>query len=151
MQLNPRVWQELRHTNLAELAQQAPHLLVSDGASSAANMAAGGSTVAANAGDSRTSGSGAGLQASADRSSRSAGSSGRQSSMHDVARSRRVVEAMQLSPEQRAALGKVCPRDMAGMWVMTSLLQHCKAEFDHSSALRMCAFDALSIQEVYAT
>lgn len=124
LQLNPRVWQELRHTNLAELAKQAPHLLpASDSASSGADTAAGGSPAAAGASDSETSGSGAGLQASADKSTRSAGSSGRQSSMHDAARCRRVVEAMQLSPEQRAALSKVCHRDSAAIGVTTRALQ----------------------------
>lgn len=114
LQLNPRVWQELRHTNLAELAQQAPHLLpaFTDGASSATNSTAAGGTAAAGADGSKTSVSEGGAatqqQAGADRSSRSAGSSRRQSSMHDAARCRRVVEAMQLSPEQRAALIKVC-------------------------------------------
>jgi hypothetical protein len=114
LQLNPRAWQELRHTNLAELAQQAPHLLpaFADGASSATNSTAAGGTAADAAGGSQTGvskdGAATQQQAGADRSSRSAGSSGRQSSMHDAARSGRVVEAMQLSPEQRAALIKVC-------------------------------------------
>jgi hypothetical protein len=114
LQLNPRVWQELRHTNLAELAQQAPHLLpaFADGASSATNSTAAGGTADGAADGSQTGVSKDGVatqqQAGVDRSSRSAGSSGRQSSMRDAARCGRVVVAMQLSTEQRAALIKVC-------------------------------------------
>jgi hypothetical protein len=121
------VWQELRHTNLAELARQAPHLLrPSNGASSAKDTSGGGDPAAAG---SRTSigerDSSARRQASTDKSTRSAGSSGQQSSMHDAARSRLVVEAMQLSPEQRAAFAKVLP-DSVVTDSMTSP-KHCSA------------------------
>lgn len=133
MQLSPKVWQDLGHANLEELAQQAPHLLPASGADSGGS---GGAAEARSGTDATASGaaaavdngpSGQGSKQLSGKGSKSGGSSAvtqrsgkqqasvkgsskssdRQSSMHDEARCRRVVDAMQLIEQQRDAFVKV--------------------------------------------
>lgn len=121
------MWQELRHTNLAELARQAPHLLPASGSGGGSDddTAAGsdrdaaektGTAAASTAEDSSKQ-----QQVSAKGSSKSGGAtSGQQAS----------VDAMQLSPQQRDAFvqASVCSRNVTHqLWIKLFVATICRA------------------------
>lgn len=118
LHLSPRVFQELQHTNMAELAKQAPHLLpasspsqAGDSGTSPAEASAGGDAATTAQGSECTSGRHSLVQggSSAYGSIARSGSSGGRAKwqMHDSARSHQIVDAMELSPEQRKAFAEV--------------------------------------------